>query len=95
MDALSNVLDIIAMKGGVYFNCYLAGRWGMDIPARPLAEFHIVSKGQCWLRMYDRGEDLLLQTGDIVFFPSFIQHKVDPVESGVRYSLVSWSYGEF
>jgi PKHD-type hydroxylase len=33
--------------------------------------------------------------GDIVFFPSFIQHKVDPVESGVRYSLVSWSYGEF
>lgn len=69
MDALSNVLDIIAMKGGVYFNCYLAGRWGMDIPARPLAEFHIVSKGQCWLRMYDRGEDLLLQTGDIVFFP--------------------------
>ena len=33
--------------------------------------------------------------GDIVFFPSYIQHKVDPVESGVRYSLVSWSYGEF
>lgn len=34
-------------------------------------------------------------TGDIVFFPSFVPHKVDPVESGVRYSLVSWSYGEF
>ena len=33
--------------------------------------------------------------GDIVFFPSFVLHKVDPVESGVRYSLVSWSYGEF
>lgn len=33
--------------------------------------------------------------GDIVFFPSYIQHKVDPVESGVRYSLVSWSHGEF
>lgn len=33
--------------------------------------------------------------GDVVFFPSFIKHKVDPVESGVRYSLVSWSYGEF
>lgn len=36
-----------------------------------------------------------LSAGDIVFFPSYIQHKVDPVESGVRYSLVSWSYGEF
>lgn len=33
--------------------------------------------------------------GDVIFFPSYIQHKVDPVESGVRYSLVSWSYGEF
>jgi predicted 2-oxoglutarate/Fe(II)-dependent dioxygenase YbiX len=33
--------------------------------------------------------------GDVVFFPSYIQHKVDPVESGVRYSLVSWSHGEF
>lgn len=33
--------------------------------------------------------------GDIVFFPSYILHKVDPVEAGVRYSLVSWSYGEF
>ena len=33
--------------------------------------------------------------GDIVFFPSYVQHKVDPVESGVRYSLVSWSHGEF
>jgi predicted 2-oxoglutarate/Fe(II)-dependent dioxygenase YbiX len=33
--------------------------------------------------------------GDVIFFPSYIQHKVDPVESGVRYSLVSWSHGEF
>jgi PKHD-type hydroxylase len=33
--------------------------------------------------------------GDVIFFPSYVQHKVDPVESGVRYSLVSWSYGEF
>lgn len=33
--------------------------------------------------------------GDVVFFPSYIQHKVDPVESGVRYSLVSWSYGAY
>jgi PKHD-type hydroxylase len=33
--------------------------------------------------------------GDIILFPSYVHHKVDPVESGVRYSLVSWSYGEF
>jgi predicted 2-oxoglutarate/Fe(II)-dependent dioxygenase YbiX len=33
--------------------------------------------------------------GDVILFPSYVQHKVDPIESGVRYSLVSWSYGEF
>lgn len=33
--------------------------------------------------------------GDVITFPSYIQHKVDPVETGIRYSLVSWSYGEF
>lgn len=33
--------------------------------------------------------------GDVILFPAYVQHKVDPVESGVRYSLVSWSYGEF
>ena len=33
--------------------------------------------------------------GDIVAFPAYIRHQVDPVEDGVRYSLVSWSYGEF
>lgn len=33
--------------------------------------------------------------GDVILFPAYVHHKVDPVESGVRYSLVSWSYGEF
>jgi PKHD-type hydroxylase len=33
--------------------------------------------------------------GDVIFFPSFINHRVAPIESGVRYSLVSWSHGEF
>jgi predicted 2-oxoglutarate/Fe(II)-dependent dioxygenase YbiX len=33
--------------------------------------------------------------GDVLIFPSYVKHKVDPIESGIRYSLVSWSYGEF
>jgi len=37
----------------------------------------------------------LFNAGDVVFFPSYVHHKVDPVKSGVRYSLVSWSHGEF
>ena len=31
--------------------------------------------------------------GSIVVFPSYLKHKVHPVESGTRYSLVGWVEG--
>ena len=31
--------------------------------------------------------------GDIVFFPSYILHKVEPVTSGTRRSIVGWVHG--
>lgn len=36
-----------------------------------------------------------LEKGDVVVFPSYVEHKVDPVLTGTRYTVVSWSYGEF
>jgi len=34
------------------------------------------------------------QQGSLVIFPSFLWHKVEPVTSGKRYSLVMWTLGE-
>ena len=34
------------------------------------------------------------QQGSVVIFPSFLWHKVEPVTSGKRYSLVMWTLGE-
>lgn len=31
--------------------------------------------------------------GDVVFFPSFLVHRVTPVTSGCRWSLVAWVHG--
>jgi PKHD-type hydroxylase len=31
--------------------------------------------------------------GDVIFFPSFNRHRVIPVKSGLRYSLVTWFVG--
>lgn len=49
------------------------------------------------LALWDKSErySFEFRPGDIVIFPSYVRHQVDPVESGIRYSLVSWSYGEF
>ncbi|MDA7496083.1 2OG-Fe(II) oxygenase [bacterium] len=33
------------------------------------------------------------QAGDALLFPSFLKHKVNPVQEGTRYSLVCWSNG--
>ena len=35
----------------------------------------------------------ILPRGSIIVFPSFVWHRVKPVTSGTRYSLVSWQLG--
>lgn len=35
----------------------------------------------------------LKKRGTIIVFPSYLQHSVSPVTSGVRHSLVSWVWG--
>ena len=36
----------------------------------------------------------ILPKGSIVVFPSHVWHRVKPVTSGTRYSLVVWSIGD-
>ena len=36
----------------------------------------------------------LLSKGSIIVFPSFMWHRVTPVTSGLRYSLVNWNCGD-
>lgn len=41
---------------------------------------------------YPKAEDVRAQ-GTVLFFPSFITHRVTPVTRGTRYSLVAWFEG--
>ena len=41
----------------------------------------------------DRAQSIPLQKGDIVFFPSYVWHRVLPVTKGERHSLVGWLQG--
>ena len=34
------------------------------------------------------------EIGDMIIFPSYLEHKVEPVTSGVRWSLVGWILGD-
>jgi AraC-like DNA-binding protein len=68
MDVLSDVLSSIHLGGGVYFHCEMTSPWGMAIPRTEVAEFHVIVRGQCWLRLPDRPEPVMLQGGDVVAF---------------------------
>lgn len=46
------------------------------------------------LRFFGLGESTKnLELGDIIIFPSYLAHKVEPVTSGVRWVLVGWILG--
>lgn len=38
--------------------------------------------------------DVLKKVGSVIVFPSFIVHRVMPITSGIRYSLVNWFKGD-
>lgn len=38
-------------------------------------------------------KEIILNKGCALVFPSFLTHKVNPVTSGRRYTLVAWQYG--
>jgi AraC-like DNA-binding protein len=68
MDVLSDVLTSIHLGGGVRFRCELSAPWGMAMKASRSAEFHVIVRGSCWLRIPGRSEPIALQGGDLVAF---------------------------
>lgn len=84
MDALSEVLRSIKLSSAFYFKSDFSAPWGMDVPAVPFAQFHIVTSGQCLLQTLK--ERILLKEGDIAVFPNGIRHWVADSESSARVS---------
>ncbi len=71
MDALADILETVHLSGSVYCRSELSSPWGMGLPASDAAQFHVVRRGRCWLRMEDErlGEPLRMEAGDMVMLP--------------------------
>lgn len=76
MDVLSDVLRTIRLSGCVYFRSDFAAPWGMAVDTHHIAQFHMVVRGQCWLRMPKAAASVLLSAGDIVVFPFGDAHAI-------------------
>jgi AraC-like DNA-binding protein len=80
LDVLSDVLRTIRLTAAVFFPLQTSSPWADEIPAaievvsailpraQHVVSYHIVSKGNCWVRLWD-GPGLRLESGDIVVIP--------------------------
>jgi AraC-like DNA-binding protein len=51
MDALTDVLETVHLTGSLYCRSELSAPWGMAVPASSAAQFHVVRRGRCRLRL--------------------------------------------
>jgi len=69
VDVLNDMLEAVKLSGDVFFRCDFSGPWGMQIDETPVAEFHLVVEGECWVEIAGYDNRIILQQGDIILFP--------------------------
>lgn len=74
-DALSQILTALKMRGSVYFHTHFTPPWGVRVPAfSNVARFHMVIRGDCWVRVEGTDEPIHLATGDLIVIPHGASH---------------------
>src|SRR5512135_2569145 len=80
MDALSDVLRAVRLRGAVFFDVHASEPWVAETPAgesivgtvfpgaEHLISYHVVTRGSCWGGVAGE-ESLPLSAGDIIVFP--------------------------
>ena len=97
-DLLSEAIDAIELAGSVQVRALASGNWGIRFEAGNPAIFHIVERGECWIRVDDYaptcllpGEVALIKPGvahDIVSSPtSPVSRSVSPSVRPVRHTV--------
>lgn len=87
LDALSDVLRAVRLKGAVFFDVDAGAPWAAEAPAARevgpgillgvdhVIEYHVVTRGECYASMIDgASESVLLKAGDVVAFPQGDPH---------------------
>jgi AraC family transcriptional activator of mtrCDE len=76
-DPLTAIAPLLRVRPEIQEMCRFAARWEAEHQAQPLgwAQFHIVTKGRCFLEQR-HGEPLLLQAGHLLLLPHGDAHVV-------------------
>ena len=81
MDVLADVLSATKVGGTVAAAVCADAPWGIDFPQQPLAGFHYICEGSCWLRPYG-ADPIPLTAGDLVLLSAGAGHVMASDPSG-------------
>ena len=77
MDVLSDILNIVTLKGSLYFRTQFSPPWGVNVPNYSnVARFHLVTRGQCWVKVAGQSNAVCLNTGDLIVIPHGAEHEL-------------------
>jgi AraC-like DNA-binding protein len=65
-DVLADILDSLRLKGRIFCRCELSAPWALGLPAEDLSHFHIIQRGNCWLRFHGERDAIALVAGDLL-----------------------------
>lgn len=74
MEILSDILKSLRVSGSVYFCDHVEDPWTKDFVDTTTASFHLIRRGQCWLKV--DGQIHHLGPGDLVFLGPSVDHQL-------------------
>ena len=73
MDVLSDILDLLQLRGTLYFRTAFTPPFAVAVPAYGrAARFHLAVQGRCYVEV--DGEAVLLEPGDLIVIPNGAAH---------------------
>src|SRR3954462_9730233 len=73
VDVLTDVLAVTRLRGTTLDQLVAAAPWGVRLPDAPLAAFHAVAQGTCWLTVPGQPA-VQLVPGDVALLPTGAGH---------------------
>jgi AraC-like DNA-binding protein len=65
-DVLADVLDSLKLRGRIFCRCELSAPWALGFAAGDFLHFHLIGRGNCWLRLHGRADAITLKEGDLL-----------------------------
>ncbi|MCA9907994.1 MAG: cupin domain-containing protein, partial [Anaerolineae bacterium] len=86
MDTLTDVLNLLELKGWLSSRRELVPPWRYDFAASKDSVFHVVSFGGAYLQIEGETEPIRVEDGDVVLFPTGRSHSLydDPASPLTR-----------